>query len=359
MDKTQLNSSEVGTGKQSDQKRIFHPKRLHTPHDKLFKYLLKDVTIAQDFFEIHLPPTLKEQCDLSTLRISETSYIETAYQTQLSDILYQVNMTGGSGYLYCLIEHLSEGTVLTPFQVLKYQVSILQQHLSQLPTRDRRQAKLPLVMPLLFYRGEKSPYPYSTDILDCFQDPELARQVFLKPISLVDLSIIPDEELKTHRSVALLELIQKHIYTRDKLEYKFKEWVEKNRLHTYLTPTQFEMVIRYELALNCPQNLNEYLRVLEHIDIEREYKETMQTVAQHLRNEGHLAGLQLGRQEGRQEGLEKGLQKGRQEGMEKGISFEKYEIAKKMVLTGWDIATIHDITQLPNSEIQRLKEELI
>jgi predicted transposase/invertase (TIGR01784 family) len=347
MDKTQFTASEAGAEKQSAKKSIVHPKRLHTPHDKLFKYLLKDVTIAQDFFEIHLPPALKTQCDLSTLRISETSYIEEAYQTQLSDILYQVNMTGGSGYLYCLIEHLSEGTVLTPFQVLKYQVSILQQHLSQLPARDRKQAKLPLVIPLIFYRGEKSPYPYSTDILDCFQDPELARQVFLKPISLVDLSIIPDEELKTHRSVALLELVQKHIYTRDKLEYKFKEWIEKDQLHTYLTLTQFGMVIQYELELNRPQNMHEFIRVLEHADIEQEYRETMQTVAQYLRREGHLEGLHLGRQEG----LEKG--------MEKGISFEKHEIAKKMVLTGWDIATIHDITQLPTSEIQRLQEELI
>jgi predicted transposase/invertase (TIGR01784 family) len=320
---------------------------LDTPHDKLFKYLLKDVTIAKDFFEIHLPPALKKQCDLSILRISETSYIEEAYQTQLSDILYQVNMQGGSGYLYCLIEHLSEGTVLTPFQVLKYQVSILQQHLSQLPVRERKQAKLPLVIPLLFYRGEKSPYPYSTDILDCVQDPELARQVFLKPIPLVDLSIISDEELKTHRSVALLELIQKHIYTRDKLEYKFKEWIEKDRLHTYLTLTQFGMVIQYELELNCPQNMSKFIRMLEHADIEREYKETMQTVAQYLRKEGHLKGLQ--------EGLQEGLQLGRQEGLEKGI----YEVAKKMVLAGWDIATIHDITQLPHSEIQRLKEECI
>jgi hypothetical protein len=59
-------------------------------------------------------------------------------------------------------------------------------------------------------------------------------------------------------------------------------------------------------------------------------------VAQYLRREGHLEGLQLGRQESLQKGI--------------------YEVAKKVVLMGWDIATIHDITQLPNSKMQPLEE---
>jgi predicted transposase YdaD len=127
-------------------------------------------------------------------------------------VLYQLNIQGEPGYLYRLIEHVSEASVLTPFQVLKYQISILQQHLSQLPQSERKNAKLPVVIPLLFYRGEKSPYPQSTDVMACFQQPELARKIFLKPLPLIDLSIIPDEALKTHKSIAFMELIQKHIH---------------------------------------------------------------------------------------------------------------------------------------------------
>ncbi len=116
-------------------------KRLHNPHDKVFKYLLKEVTIARDFFSAHLPDRLKPQCDLSTLRICETSYVEEDYQAHLSDILYQVNIQGETGYLYCLIEQVSEPSLLLPFQVLRYQTSILQQHLSQLPKRERKNAQ--------------------------------------------------------------------------------------------------------------------------------------------------------------------------------------------------------------------------
>jgi predicted transposase YdaD len=31
----------------------------------------------------------------------------------------------------------------------------------------------------------------------------------------LDVTVIPDDEIKTHRKVALLEYVQKHIYTRN------------------------------------------------------------------------------------------------------------------------------------------------
>jgi predicted transposase/invertase (TIGR01784 family) len=319
-------------------KGIRHPKRLHTPHDKLFKNFLKDITIAQNFFEIHLPEAIKPYCDLSTLRISDTSYVEAAYESNLSDVLYQLDIQGETGYLYCLIEHVSEASVWTPFQILKYQVSILQQHLSQLPKAERKQAKLPIVIPLIFYRGEKSPYPQSTDVMECFQQPELARKIFLRPLPLIDLSVIPDEELKTHQSIALMELIQKHIYTRDKLEYKTREWIENDRLHTYLTLDQFAMVIQYELHLNRPNDFHEFMRVIEQADIEREYIETMQTVAQHLREEG----------------MQQGMQAGMQQGMQAGIYKEKHENAKRMLMMGLDETMIQEVTGLSKEEIEAL-----
>ena len=54
-----------------------------------------------------------------------------------------------------------------------------------------------------------------TDVMDCFQNPKLASKVFLKPIHLVDLAVIPDKKLITHLSVAFLQIIQKHIAARD------------------------------------------------------------------------------------------------------------------------------------------------
>lgn len=38
---------------------------------------------------------------------------------------------------------------------------------------------------------------------------------FISPFPLVDVTVIPDDEIVRHRRVALLELIQKHIRQRD------------------------------------------------------------------------------------------------------------------------------------------------
>ncbi len=41
----------------------------------------------------------------------------------------------------------------------------------------------------------------------------------MQAFPLVDITVIPDEEILTHRRVALMELVQKHIRTRDMLEF--------------------------------------------------------------------------------------------------------------------------------------------
>lgn len=74
---------------------------------------------------------------------------------------------------------------------------------------------LPMVVLLLFYHGIESPYPYSLCWLDCFADPKLARQLYASAFPLIDVTVMPDDEIMQHRRMALLELIQKHIRQRD------------------------------------------------------------------------------------------------------------------------------------------------
>ncbi|MBN3163576.1 Rpn family recombination-promoting nuclease/putative transposase, partial [Pectobacterium brasiliense] len=68
---------------------------------------------------------------------------------------------------------------------------------------------------VLFYTGKRSPYPYSTRWLDEFNDPELAGRLYSGDFPLVDVTVIPDEEIMGHRSMAALTLLQKHIHRRD------------------------------------------------------------------------------------------------------------------------------------------------
>lgn len=71
------------------------------------------------------------------------------------------------------------------------------------------------MIPVLFYVGKRSPYPYSTRWLDEFDNPELAGKVYGWAYPLVDVTAIPDDEIMNHRSMAALTLLQKHIHQRD------------------------------------------------------------------------------------------------------------------------------------------------
>lgn len=54
------------------------------------------------------------------------------------------------------------------FRLVRYAVAVMQRHL------EAGHRTLPLVIPVLFYAGKRSPYPYSTLWLDEFDDPVLA-----------------------------------------------------------------------------------------------------------------------------------------------------------------------------------------
>jgi len=70
------------------------------------------------------------------------------------------------------------------------------------------------VIPVLFYTGKRSPYPYSTRWLDEF-DTTVAEKLYVGTFPLMDITIIPDDGIMDHHSMAALTLLQKHIHQRD------------------------------------------------------------------------------------------------------------------------------------------------
>lgn len=84
------------------------------------------------------------------------------------------------------------------FRLIRYAVAAMQRHLEAGPQ----------VIPILFYTEKLSPYPYSTNWLQEFDDPELAGKLYGNAFPLVDVTVIRD------RSMAALTLLQKHIRQR-------------------------------------------------------------------------------------------------------------------------------------------------
>ncbi|MFV2429102.1 Rpn family recombination-promoting nuclease/putative transposase, partial [Escherichia coli] len=76
-----------------------------------------------------------------------------------SEVLWSVQTSDGDGDIYCVIEHQSYAEKKNDFRLKSYATAAMQRHLYK--GYDR----VPLVLPLLFYNGETSTYPYSINLL--------------------------------------------------------------------------------------------------------------------------------------------------------------------------------------------------
>ncbi|NUW67094.1 Rpn family recombination-promoting nuclease/putative transposase [Vibrio coralliilyticus] len=299
-----------------------------TPHDGLFKVFLTTPETARDFLDIHLPAPLRAMCDLSTLQLQSGSFLEEGLKPYYSDILYSMDTTEGPGYVYALIEHQSRPDKHMAFRMMRYAIAAMQQHL------DAGHDTLPLVVPLLFYHGRVSPYPYRLNWLDGFHHPELAGQLYSESFPLVDVTVIPDEDIMQHKRIALLELVQKHIRERDMRE--LVDALVTLLLKGYTTDTQVKSLMEYIVQVGETSEVHHLMTTLaEQVP---EHGETLMTIAEQLRRQGEEQGIQKGRQEGRQEGLQEA----------------QLEIAKKMLLAGSELTFIQDVTGLSEDELTTL-----
>jgi len=307
-----------------------------TPHDATFRQFLTQPDIARDFMALHLPPALRERCDLSTLKLESGSFVEDDLRQYFSDVLYSLKTTAGEGYIHVLIEHQSSPDKHMAFRLMRYAVAAMQRHL------EAGHKRLPLVIPILFYTGRRTPYPYSTRWLDEFDDSVLADSLYSHSFPLVDVTVIPDDEIMQHRSMAALTLLQKHIRQRD-----LKELMD--RLVTLLragdhSSSQVISLVNYIVQAGEVSNAKTFVRQLA--QRVPQHENALMTIAQQLEQIGLEKGLEQGIELGRMEGIEIGLQEGRQ--------VMQLTIARTMLKSGMDRNTVMQMTGLTEYELAQI-----
>ena len=287
-----------------------HKNRSPTPHDLVFKTFLSRMETARDFIAIHLPSALLRLCDLQTLHLESGSFIEDDLHPYFSDMLYSLKTVCGDGYIHVLIEHQSSPDKHMAFRLMRYAIAAMQRHL------EAGHKTLPLVIPILFYQGRRSPYPYSMNWLDNFVDPQLAGKIYSQNFPLVDITVIADEEIMQHRSMAALTLIQKHIRQRDltRLFDKLAGLLTRN----HISGQQVIALVNYMLQAGKAQDARTLLfEMAQHAP---QYGDELMTLAEQLKQEGRTEGIQQGIQEGMHTGEREASQKIAQAMLKKGIS---------------------------------------
>lgn len=303
-----------------------------TPHDATFRQFLTQPDIARDFLALHLPPELRECCDFSTLKLESGSFVEDDLRQYFSDVLYSLKTTAGNGYIHVLIEHQSSPDKHMAFRLMRYAVAAMQRHL------EAGHKRLPLVIPILFYAGRRTPYPYSTRWLDEFDDPLLADRLYSHSFPLVDVTTIPDDEIMQHRSMAALTLLQKHIRQRDLAELM-------DRLVSILmagdhSSSQVISLVNYIVQAGEVSDAKTFVQELA--QRVPQHENVLMTIAQQLEQ----IGLEKGIAQGRIEGKEIGLQEGRQS--------MQLRIARTMLTSGMDRNTVMQMTGLTEEELAQL-----
>lgn len=295
-----------------------------TPHDATFRQFLTQPDIARDFMALHLPPELRVRCDLSTLKLESGSFVEDNLRQYFSDVLYSLKTTAGDGYIHVLIEHQSAPDKHMAFRLMRYAVAVMQRHL------EAGHKKLPLVIPILFYTGRRTPYPYSNRWLDEFDDPVLADRLYSHSFPLIDVTVIPDDEIMQHRSMAALTLLQKHIRQRDLTDLM-------DRLVSILkagdhSSSHVISLVHYMVQAGETSDAKAFVRELARRVPQHE--NALMTIAQQLE----------------QIGLEKGIEQGRKEGV-RGASLR---IARNLLMNGMDRNTVMQMTGLSEDDLTQI-----
>jgi predicted transposase/invertase (TIGR01784 family) len=295
-------------------------------HDALFRKAMENPLVAKEFFDTHLPVSIKSSIDFSTLKLEKESFIEKKLKASISDALFSVRFNNTEGYIYLLLEHQSRPDHFMALRLFRYMLNICNRHL----TINKHAKLLPLVYPLVFFNGKEA-YTAPLNLWELFSNHKLAKEIWTNDYQLINVQNIPDEELKKKAWSGILQFFMKHIHERNLL----KKWEEIADLLPELVKIEvgydyIESILFYTLTrINKDDKISLHKMLTTTLN-EEKGEELMASLAKHWYDEGI------------QEGVEKGIEK----------------TAINMLNSNLDLKLICQVTGLSMHEITRLKATL-
>ena len=305
-------------------------------HDKFFRSAMTHHKVAVDFIQHNFPKKITDALDTDSLKLMQQSYIDQDLQENISDLVFSCNLANKPAYLTLLIEHQSSADKMMPFRTFNYLFGVLNNHYKQQPKKP-----LPAIYIMVFYHGDRSPYPYSLALEDCFDDPlKLMRNVLSRDVPLTDVNQLSDEALQKQQWIGPMVFAMKHIRQIDMTPYALKvlaslPWnVEEHEGHDLLN-----LLLKYVLHAGNIDNINAFIRDGAE-QLPRPIRSELMTFAEKMEEQGIQKGLQKGMQKGRKAGIDEGMEK----------------VALKMLAEGIEVPFITKITGLSQAEIKRLQK---
>ncbi|MBF0109790.1 MAG: Rpn family recombination-promoting nuclease/putative transposase [Magnetococcales bacterium] len=269
------------------------------PHDSLFKILLSSPETAGALLRERLPPEVARLLAPEPPLLVEGTFVEENLRSCYSDRLFQARtITGKPVLFYVLIEHKSYQDDRVGWQLFRGISGFLEQKARE----DGNWQRLPAVLPLLVYHGEKE-WRSSNEFLSLI-DADAAMHPWLVNFrfAMVDLGPIPDRELSRHAHLRVGLMVLKY-GTRDP-ETQMAALEEIISILVETPELQFSVLL-YLLTTFSRLDETSVRQIVRRVKPEEELN-MMSIFAQ----EHFTKGLQEGERKGLQEGERKGLQEG-------------------------------------------------
>ncbi len=300
-------------------------------HDHTFKNLMAHKEFFMGFLQTYLPQEIFAQMDWSTAKIFKISGehlrevfpFDTLKKVKLTkdigDLSYLLEQKNGEKALVSIhIEHQSTPDALLPLRMSLYLLGMLYEYAKM------NQGKLPHLYSLIYYHGTVSPYPHAKDIFSMFDSEYNAKKHLFHPV-FIDLGVMPDDQLLAHQGIAGAEITFKHIFAKNLTPHiqtiakGLKKIDDESRM----------LVLKYMITRGEALDVEALIDTLESALPE---EETLMTIAEQLE----------------QRGVHKGYQQGKLE--------ELHTLTKNMLLKGFSLDVIAEITGLSVNEIIYIKE---
>lgn len=269
-----------------------------SPHDRLVKSVHGEPKYASQALHQALAPEVLRWLDLADMERVDRSFVDEALSERHADLLFSMRLRGAQqeraqAFAYLLFEHQSTPDPLMPFRLLGYMLRIWERWLRE----NSRARRLPLIFPLVLYHGQVR-WTAPLDLAGLIHLPSGAEQDLGLALphlgyELLDLSAIPDAELRGGALLVLTHLLLKH-HAEGRLAERLEEW-----MHLLIRASgeeglrALELVARYILETDARPNNEAQLRRIASEALGKAAEEAVMTTADRLRAEG--------RQEGRRE----------------------------------------------------------
>lgn len=299
-------------------------KKIHNPHDRLFRASMQYPEVAKEFLQLHLPSSILNKIDWNTLIVCPNNFIDDELKLLQSDVLLKAYIEGKEAFFYILAEHQMKPDKLMAFRLVKYQIKIWDAYYKEVGREDF--LPMPAIFPLVFYTGDGE-YNTSRAIWElCGEQSELMKKIWCSMFSLVDVNKIPEEKLTSRRWAGTVEFIMRNQF-RQHLTHELKKIANNFNFLIHEKDGQLVLeLLSYIINIDDEHRDIKELTAIIHDQLLPEVERDIVTLAERLREEG--------------------------------AHKQQLEIAQRMLEEGADEAFVVKVTKLSVSKIRALQKKI-